>query len=85
MSYHVSHLIGDAAHSIHPLAGQGVNLGFKDAATLADVLLESHHDIGSLRILRRYQRARLGDNLITMKVMEGFNALFANRYGSNDP
>jgi 2-octaprenylphenol hydroxylase len=71
-------LIGDAAHSIHPLAGQGVNLGFKDAATLADVLLESRHDIGSLRILRRYQRARLGDNVITMRAMEGFNDLFAN-------
>lgn len=70
-------LIGDAAHSIHPLAGQGVNLGFKDAATLADVLLKASRDIGSLRVLRRYERARKADNVITMRVMEGFKSLFA--------
>lgn len=70
-------LIGDAAHSIHPLAGQGVNLGFKDAATLAEVLQEAHHDIGSLRVLRRYERARKGDNLLTMRAMEGFKMLFS--------
>jgi 2-octaprenylphenol hydroxylase len=71
-------LVGDAAHSIHPLAGQGVNLGFKDAAALADVLLEAQHDIGSLRVLRRYERARVGDNILTMHTMEGFKALFSN-------
>ena len=70
-------LVGDAAHSIHPLAGQGVNLGFKDAATLTDVLLKARHDIGSLRVLRRYERARRADNVITMRVMEGFRYLFA--------
>lgn len=71
-------LVGDAAHCIHPLAGQGVNLGFKDAATLADILLEAKHDIGSLRVLRRYERARRGDNILTMRAMEGFQALFSN-------
>lgn len=69
-------LIGDAAHSIHPLAGQGVNLGFKDAATLADVLLKTGHDIGRIRVLRRYERARKADNVITMRVMEAFKYLF---------
>lgn len=71
-------LVGDAAHSIHPLAGQGVNLGFKDAASLADVLLEAKHDIGNIRVLRRYERARKGDNILTMRAMEGFQALFSN-------
>ncbi len=75
-------LVGDAAHSIHPLAGQGVNLGFKDAATLADVLLKTHHDIGSLRVLRRFERARKADNVITMRVMEGFRYLFATDTGA---
>jgi 2-octaprenylphenol hydroxylase len=72
-------LIGDAAHSIHPLAGQGANLGFTDAATLADVLRASTRDLGSLRALRRYERARKGDNLAMMLAMEGFKALFGAR------
>ncbi|HRD48190.1 MAG: UbiH/UbiF/VisC/COQ6 family ubiquinone biosynthesis hydroxylase [Candidatus Competibacter sp.] len=72
-------LIGDAAHVVHPLAGQGVNLGLLDAATLAEVLLEAiatGHDIGSLRVLRRYERWRKGDNLLMMGVMDGFKRLF---------
>ena len=70
-------LIGDAAHGIHPLAGLGANLGFMDAATLAETLAESRRDIGSLRVLRRYERARRGDNEMTMRAMEGFKFLFA--------
>jgi len=70
-------LVGDAAHTIHPLAGQGANLGIMDAATLAEVLVDSHRDPGSLRVLRRYERARKGDNLLTMRAMEGFRYLFA--------
>ena len=71
-------LIGDAAHVIHPLAGQGVNLGFKDAMTLAEILKNTHRDIGSLRVLRRYERARKGDNVVTMHAMEGLKTLFGN-------
>ncbi len=72
-------LIGDAAHRIHPLAGQGVNLGFKDVVTLFDVLTKDPQSLGDLPVLRRYERARKGDNLLTQRVMEGLNILFANR------
>lgn len=72
-------LIGDAAHTIHPLAGQGVNLGFQDAAVLCDELLKAHHrgvSLGESTVLRRYQRRRVTDNLAMMAVMEGFKRLF---------
>lgn len=72
-------LIGDAAHTIHPLAGQGVNLGLMDAATLAETLTSSVRDPGSLRVLRRYERARRGENEAVMRAMEGFRALFGAR------
>ena len=72
-------LIGDAAHTIHPLAGQGVNLGIKDAVVLADILLsQSVRDWGSYKQLRRYERARKGENFVAMKVMEGFKHLFGH-------
>ncbi|MGH8555203.1 MAG: UbiH/UbiF/VisC/COQ6 family ubiquinone biosynthesis hydroxylase [Gammaproteobacteria bacterium] len=73
-------LIGDAAHRIHPLAGQGANLGLMDAATLAEVILDAkaaRQDIGALRVLRRYERWRKGENLAMMWLMDGFNELFA--------
>ena len=73
-------LIGDAAHTIHPLAGQGVNIGYRDAAVLAEVVQQAHgsnQDIGALRVLRRYQRRRLGPNLVMGGLMEGFKQLFA--------
>ncbi|HRC72386.1 MAG TPA: UbiH/UbiF/VisC/COQ6 family ubiquinone biosynthesis hydroxylase [Candidatus Competibacter sp.] len=72
-------LIGDAAHVVHPLAGQGVNLGLLDAATLAEVVLDAvavEQDIGSLKVLRRYERWRKGDNLLMLGVMDGFKRLF---------
>jgi 2-octaprenylphenol hydroxylase len=74
-------LIGDAAHTVHPLAGQGVNLGFLDAATLAEVLLDAaanHKDIGGHAVLRRYERWRKGDNLAMISVTGGFKYLFGN-------
>ncbi len=71
-------LIGDAAHTIHPLAGQGVNLGIKDAAELADQLLKATGSLGNMKTLRRYERARKGDNHLTQKAMEGFSLLFGN-------
>jgi 2-polyprenylphenol 6-hydroxylase len=72
-------LIGDAAHSIHPLAGQGVNLGFMDAAELAGVLDSSVRDPGSMLVLRRYERARRGENEAVMRLMEGFRLLFGSQ------
>lgn len=76
-------LIGDAAHAIHPLAGQGVNLGFLDAAALVDALdlaLDRRRDIDSLWTLRRYERARRGDNLAMLAAMDGFKRLFGNGF-----
>ncbi len=72
-------LIGDAAHTIHPLAGQGVNLGFLDAAVLAEVLLSATQrgeDIASERVLSRFERRRMPQNLSMMAAMEGFQHLF---------
>jgi 2-octaprenylphenol hydroxylase len=73
-------LIGDAAHAVHPLAGQGVNLGFLDAAQLAaslDEALAKRRDIGGLWALRRYERARRGDNMLMLSAMDGFKRLFS--------
>lgn len=71
-------LVGDAAHTIHPLAGQGVNLGIKDAVELARQLAATAGDVGSQKVLRAYERARRGDNILTQKAMEGFRLLFGN-------
>ncbi len=70
-------LVGDAAHTIHPLAGQGVNLGIKDVVELSKQL-QGVADVGKIKALRRYERARRGDNLITMRAMEGFRLLFGH-------
>jgi len=72
-------LIGDAAHTIHPLAGQGVNLGFLDAAVLAEVLLQAHERgerLADVKVLSRYERRRMPHNLALMAAMEGFERLF---------
>lgn len=72
-------LVGDAAHTIHPLAGQGVNIGLLDAATLAEVVLEAHQkggSIGSVVTLEKYQRRRKGDNLAIQFTMDAFNFTF---------
>lgn len=72
-------LIGDAAHTIHPLAGQGVNLGFLDAAVLAEELmhgLQRGERLADERVLSRYERRRMPHNLALMAAMEGFERLF---------
>jgi 2-octaprenylphenol hydroxylase len=72
-------LIGDAAHTIHPLAGQGVNLGFLDAAVLAEVLQHAHsrdERLADVRVLSRYERRRMPHNLALMAAMEGLERLF---------
>lgn len=71
--------IGDAAHVIHPLAGQGVNLGFLDVASLADVLLnavERGEDYYGVQVLSRFERQRMPHNLSMMAAMQGFQNLF---------
>lgn len=74
-------LAGDAAHTIHPLAGQGVNLGLMDAASLAEVILKAQaagRDIGAHAALRPYERWRRGENLATIAAMDGFKRLFGH-------
>jgi len=73
-------LIGDAAHAVHPLAGQGANLGLQDAAKLAEVIdtaLGNSEHPGDKPVLRRYERARKGENATMLHFMTGLNRLFA--------
>lgn len=72
-------LVGDAAHTIHPLAGQGANLGFMDAASLCEVVEAARRvgrDPGSLSVLRRYARWRRGENEAMQLAMDGFRWMF---------
>jgi 2-octaprenylphenol hydroxylase len=72
-------LVGDAAHVIHPLAGQGVNLGLLDAAVLFDVIVETRAEMreyGLISNLRRYERWRHGDNHAMQRAMDGIKGLF---------
>jgi 2-octaprenyl-6-methoxyphenol hydroxylase len=74
-------LVGDAAHAIHPIAGQGLNLGFRDVAALAETIVEAHRlglDIGALTTLERYQRWRRYDTVEMGLVTDGLNRLFSS-------
>ncbi|WP_339670204.1 UbiH/UbiF/VisC/COQ6 family ubiquinone biosynthesis hydroxylase [Dasania marina] len=74
-------LLGDAAHSIHPLAGQGINLGFSDVRVLAEELLRARQrglGLGDISLLQRYQRRRKAENLAMMAAMDGFKQLFGH-------
>ncbi|MGZ3328328.1 MAG: ubiquinone biosynthesis hydroxylase, partial [Xanthobacteraceae bacterium] len=75
-------LVGDAAHVIHPIAGQGLNMGLKDVAALAEVIVDAARlglDPGSLAVLERYQRWRRFDTVAMGIATDGLNRLFSNR------
>jgi 2-octaprenyl-3-methyl-6-methoxy-1,4-benzoquinol hydroxylase len=77
-------LVGDAAHTINPLAGQGVNLGFMDVAALAETLVKArvaNQDIGALHVLQSYERQRRGENLLMQSTMDMFHHLFKPAHG----
>ncbi|MDF1796887.1 MAG: UbiH/UbiF/VisC/COQ6 family ubiquinone biosynthesis hydroxylase [Coxiellaceae bacterium] len=75
-------IVGDAAHTIHPLAGQGVNLGIADSLCLADTLISAKQagkDLGKLSVLRQYERARSGPNSQMIHLMRLFKELFTDQ------
>ena len=72
-------LLGDAAHVVHPLAGQGLNLGLLDCAVLAEILSEGGAGFfGEQKLLRRYERRRRSENLVTATALDGLERLFAS-------
>jgi len=74
-------LVADAAHTVHPLAGQGLNLGLQDVSALATQLQQAwsgQHDIGSRRVLRAYERSRKADNWLMQGSFDGLKRLFSN-------
>lgn len=78
-------LVGDAAHGVHPIAGQGLNLGLRDVAALAEVLVDASRrgeDIGAADVLDRYQRWRRFDSTTLALGMDGVNRLFSNDHGA---
>ncbi len=76
-------LIADAAHGIHPIAGQGLNLGLRDVAALADILISAKQnglDIGDRALLERYQRARRIDNMGMIAFTDTLDKIFSNKF-----
>ncbi|MBX5453056.1 MAG: UbiH/UbiF/VisC/COQ6 family ubiquinone biosynthesis hydroxylase [Acidobacteriia bacterium] len=74
-------LIGDAAHGIHPIAGQGLNLGFRDVAALAELIIDAvqgGRDPGAPSLLQQYQRRRRADNMLMLGVTDALDRLFSN-------
>ncbi len=76
-------LIGNAAHSCHPVGGQGLNLGIRDAAALAQIIQEAHgdgKDIGDIKILKRYERWRQRENLTILGMTDLLDRTFSNQF-----
>jgi 2-octaprenyl-6-methoxyphenol hydroxylase len=74
-------LVGDAAHAVHPLAGQGLNIGLRDVAALTEIVVEGARlgmDVGASSLLERYERWRRFDSAFSATVMDGLNRLFSN-------
>jgi 2-octaprenyl-6-methoxyphenol hydroxylase len=74
-------LAGDAAHGIHPIAGQGLNLGFRDGIALADLIIKTGQlgvDVGTETLLGQYERVRKADNLLMFAMTDGIDRLFSN-------
>jgi len=77
-------LVGDAAHAVHPLAGQGVNLGFMDCAALVETFAAARaggaslEELSEVRVLRRYERWRKSENALALGMIDGINKLFSN-------
>jgi 2-octaprenyl-6-methoxyphenol hydroxylase len=74
-------LVGEAAHVIHPIAGQGLNIGIRDIAALAEIIIDARRlglDIGDPSLLERYERWRRSDALVLAAVTDGLNRLFSN-------
>ena len=74
-------LIGDAAHVVHPLAGLGLNIGMRDVAALAEIVVDGARlglDVGSSVLLERYERWRRFDSALSATAMDGLNRLFSN-------
>jgi 2-octaprenyl-6-methoxyphenol hydroxylase len=74
-------LVGDAAHAIHPIAGQGLNLGFRDAIALSELLIAASQrgdDLGAPPLLQQYQRQRRPENLLMLAATDGLDRLFSS-------
>jgi 2-octaprenyl-6-methoxyphenol hydroxylase len=74
-------LVGDAAHGVHPIAGQGLNLGLRDVAALAEVVADAARlglDFGSVAVLERYERWRRLDSALSAATFDALNRLFSN-------
>lgn len=74
-------LVGDAVRTVHPIAGQGLNIGLRDVAALAEIVIDTHRlglDIGAAEPLARYERWRRFDSVVSTMAMDGLNRLFSN-------